>query len=135
MQIDRVWMLVGTGLLQLVMGILGAMNTSVIGADSTAVLVMNQMHGMAHAGAAVISLLIGFALVGRVKANITLAYGALFLLAFVVNLASPDLFGMMRDAPANAGIHVMHLFFAVGTLAAGFLARVEVAPAREPAYE
>lgn len=134
MQIDRVWMTVSTGLLQLVMGILGAMNTNLIGAGSGAVLAMNQMHGLLHAAAAVISILIGFALTGRAKANATLAYGALFLLAFAVNLASPDLFGMMRDAPANGGIHVMHLFFAVGTLAAGFLARTEIAPAHEPAY-
>ena len=127
MQIDRIWMLVGTGLLQLVMGIMGAMNTALIGTNPLSLLAMNQMHGIAHAIAGVISILIGFALTGRTRANATLVYGVLFLVAFAVNLASPDLFGMMTDVPANTGIHVMHLTFAVGTLLAGLAARVSVA--------
>ena len=104
MQIDRLWMTIG-GLLQLVMGIMGAMNTSLVGAGPNAVLAMNQMHGIAHAGAGVISIVIGLALAGSARANATIAYGVLFLIAFAVNLYSPDLWGMMSDVPANTGIH------------------------------
>jgi hypothetical protein len=127
--IDRVWMIAGIGAVQLVMGLIGAMNTALIGRNGS-LLVMNRMHGTAHAVAGVIAIAIGFALTGRARATATIAYGVLFLIGFAVNLASPDLWRMMSDAPANMGIHVMHLTFAGLTLAAGLLARA--APARLP---
>ena len=127
---DRVWLIAGVGAVQLVMGLVGAMNTALIG-RSGSLLVMNPMHGLAHTAGGLIAIAIGFALTGRARANATIVYGALFLVGFAVNLASPDLFGMMTDAPANAGIHVMHLTFAGLTLAAGLLARA--APSSVPA--
>jgi len=127
--IDRVWMIAGAGVVQLVMGLMGAMNTTLVG-RSGSLLVMNPMHGSAHAVAGIIAVVIGFALTGRARATATIAYGVLFLIGFAVNLASPDLWGMMADAPANMGIHVMHITFAGLTLAAGLLARA--APSRVP---
>lgn len=130
-QIARWWMTVG-GVLMIVMGLLAVMDTSVVGSSPHALLAMNAMHGEVHALGGLIAIAIGLGLSGRARANATIAYGLVFLVGFVINVMSPDLWGMM-SVPANAGVHAMHLTVALVCLATGYLARSEVTAYRATA--
>jgi hypothetical protein len=126
------WMTVG-GVLMVIMGGLGLLATHVVGPAPDAILRMNTMHAGAHLLGGLIAIANGLGLTGTARSNATIAYGALFLVAFVVNLASPDLWGMMPDAPANLGIHVMHATVGVLSVVTGILDRPSVSNASRPA--
>ena len=113
------WVVVG-GVVMIVMGLLAVGDTSLVGLPQHAFMSMNPMHGLVHAAGGVLAILIALVLRGRARAYGVLAYGALFVLGFVLNVISPDFFGMMPDAPANAPVHLMHAVVAVVSLGVGY---------------
>jgi hypothetical protein len=52
----------------------------------------------------------------------TIAFGALYLVVFVVTIISPTLFGIFT-VPVNAIDHVIHIGLAVVSLGLGYMAR------------
>lgn len=127
-ELAKYWM-VGGGAGQVLMGLLGSMDTSVVGRSSQALLSMNMMHANVHALGGLVSIAIGLFLAGHSRAVATLAYGSLFVVGLVLNLASPDLWGRM-DVPANGGVHVMHATIALITLTVGYLAYADTTSLR-----
>lgn len=114
-----VWV-VGGGVAMIIMGLLAVRDTSLVGLPEHAFMSMNAMHGVVHALGGVLAILIVLALRGSARAYAIFGYGALFVLGFVLNVASPDFFGTMPDAPANTPVHVMHAAVALVSLAAGY---------------
>jgi hypothetical protein len=114
--------MVGSGVLMVLMGGLARLDTALVGSAPDALIRMNSMHGAVHALGGLLTIAAGLLLRGRALGVAALGYGALFVFGFVSNLVSPDFFGMMPDAPANAGVHAMHATVALLSLAAGYLA-------------
>jgi len=102
------------------MGVLAALDTPLVGRPPDSFMSMNAMHGEIHALGGIFAVLIGLLLQGSVRAYGILAYRSLFVLGFVLNVISPDFFGMMPDAPANAPVHVMHATVALMSLGVGY---------------
>jgi len=115
------WMVLG-GAIQVLMGVLGVLDTSAVGSSSEAFLTMNMTHAAVHTLGGLLSVGIGLFLTGAPRSTAASLYGALFVVGFVLNVASPDLWGRM-DVPANTAIHIMHATIAVVTLATAYLAR------------
>jgi hypothetical protein len=115
------WWMAGSGIAMLAMGVLANVDTSVVGSASDALIRMNAMHGDVHALGGALTLLAAATLSGRRLGAAALAYGALFAFGFVSNLASPDFFGTMPDAPANLGVHLMHATMTAGSLWAAYV--------------
>lgn len=116
------WWMAGSGVAMIALAVLARMDTALVGRASDALLRMNAMHGMAHAVGGVLTLAAAAALRSRGLAMATLAYGVIFAIGFALNLASPDFFGTMPDAPANLGVHVMHATVAAVSLVVGVMA-------------
>lgn len=116
------WWMAGSGVAMVALAVLARMDTTVVGTAPNALLRMNAMHGMAHAVGGLLTLGAAVALRPRGLAIATFGYGVIFAVGFALNLASPDFFGMMPDAPANAGVHVMHATVTVVSLVLGALA-------------
>ncbi|MCC6236743.1 MAG: hypothetical protein IT299_04120 [Dehalococcoidia bacterium] len=116
------WWMAGSGVAMVALGILARLDTTVAGTAPDALLRMNAMHGTVHALGGVLTIGAAAALNPRWLAVATFGYGAIFVFAFASNLASPDFFGMMPEAPANLGVHVMHATVAIASLALGALA-------------
>lgn len=116
-----VWVLVG-GVLMIIMGLAAVVNTPLVGLPPHAVMSMNAMHGEVHATGGLMAVLGALILHGRARAYGILGYAALFVVGFVLNVSSPDFFGMMPDAPANLPVHVMHAVVALVSLGAGYVA-------------
>ena len=116
----RLWLLVG-GLAMIAMGVLAVLDTPLVGMPQHAFMSMNAMHGEVHALGGVLAILVATFLRGSARAYAIFGYGALFVLGFVLNVMSPDFFGMMPDAPANMPVHVMHATVALLSLWAGYM--------------
>jgi hypothetical protein len=114
-----------------VMGGLAILNTPLVGMPPSALLSMNPMHGGVHALGGVIAIGIGLFLRGHARAYGVLTYGALFVFGFVANLISPDFFGTMPDAPANAAIHVMHALVALISVGTGYAVLSAARPSQQ----
>jgi hypothetical protein len=90
--------------------------------STDAILIVDNVHNIVHLGTGALALFIAFGLRGEQQLNATLGFGALYVAIFVLNLISPNLFGLF-SVPANNAIHVVHGAVAVVTLAVGYMAR------------
>ena len=110
------------GIVLVAAGLLGFLNTSIIGSGSGALIATDNIHNIVHLVTGLIALYIAFGLKGQQQATAVLGFGVLYLVIFVAVLASPTLFGIFSVA-ANAPIHVIHIVVAVVSLAVGYMAR------------
>lgn len=110
------------GIVLVAVGLLGFLNTSIIGSGSGALIATDNIHNIVHLVTGLIALYIAFGLKGQQQATAVLGFGVLYLVIFVAVLASPTLFGIFSVA-ANAPIHVIHIAVAVVSLAVGYMAR------------
>ncbi|HET7473830.1 MAG TPA: DUF4383 domain-containing protein [Candidatus Limnocylindrales bacterium] len=110
------------GIVLVAAGLLGFLNTSIIGSGSGALIATDNIHNIVHLVTGLIALYIAFGLKGQQQATAVLGFGVLYLVIFVAVLASPTLFGIFSVA-ANAPIHVIHIAVAVVSLAVGYMAR------------
>ena len=110
------------GIVLVAAGLLGFLNTSLIGSSSGALIATDNVHNIVHLVTGLLALYIAFGLKGQQQATAVLGFGILYAVIFVAVLASPTLFGIFSVA-ANAPIHVIHVAVAVVSLAVGYMAR------------
>ena len=103
-------------------GLLGFLNTSIIGSADNALVRTDTIHNVVHLLTGLIALYIAFGLKGEQQATAVLGFGVLYVIIFVAVLASPTLFGIF-SVPSNAAVHVIHATVALVSLAVGYMAR------------
>jgi hypothetical protein len=103
-------------------GLLGFLNTSIIGSAPDALVRTDNVHNIVHIVTGLIALYIAFGLKGEQQANGVLGFGVLYLIIFLAVLVSPNLFGIF-SVPSNAAVHVIHGALAIVSLAVGYMAR------------
>jgi hypothetical protein len=110
------------GIVLIAAGLLGFLNTSIVGSASGALIATDTIHNVVHLVTGLVALYIAFGLKGPQQATAVLGFGVLYVIIFVAVLLSPTLFGIFSVA-ANAPIHVIHAVVAVVSLAVGYMAR------------
>ena len=110
------------GVVLVAAGLLGFLNTPLVGSASGALVATDNVHNIVHLLTGAVALFIAFGLKGDQQANAVLGFDVLYLIIFVAVLASPTLFGLF-SVPANAAVHVVHITVAVVSLAIGWMAR------------
>lgn len=110
------------GIVLVAAGLLGFLNTSIIGSGTGALIATDNVHNIVHLVTGLLALYIAFGLKGQQQATAVLGFGVLYAVIFVAVLLSPNLFGIF-SVPANASIHVIHAAVAVVSLAVGYMAR------------
>jgi uncharacterized membrane protein len=110
------------GIVLVAAGLLGFLNTQLIGTADNALVRADAVHNIVHLITGAIALYIAFGLKGEQQANAVLGFGILYAIVFVAVLVSPNLFGLF-SVPANAAVHVIHAAVAVVSLAVGYMAR------------
>ena len=109
------------GVVLVLTGLLGFIQNP-IAYSSDAMLIVDNVHNVVHLATGALALFIAFGLRGEQQINATLGFGILYVVIFLANVISPNLFGLF-SVPANTPIHVVHAAVAVVTLAVGYMAR------------
>jgi Domain of unknown function (DUF4383) len=110
------------GIVLLAAGVLGFLNTQLVGSQADALLRTDTVHNIVHIVTGLIALYIAFGLKGENQVNGIIGFGVLYLVIFVAVLVSPNLFGLF-SVEANAPLHVIHAALAIVSLAVGLMAR------------
>ena len=103
-------------------GLLGFLNTSLVGEADNALVRTGTVHNIVHLLTGLLALYIAFGLMGEQQVNAVIGFGVLYVIILVAVLASPTLFGLF-SVPANAAVHVIPAAVAVVSLAVGYMAR------------
>lgn len=117
------------GIVLIAAGLLGFLNTSIIGEADNALVRTGTVHNIVHLVTGLLALYIAFGLKGEQQASAVLGFGILYVIILVAVLVSPTLFGIF-SVPANAAVHLIHAAVAVVSLAVGYMARGSAALAR-----
>jgi hypothetical protein len=110
------------GIVLVVVGLIGFLDTPLVGAASGALVPTDALHNVVHLGTGVLALWIAFGLSGRTQVDALLGFGVLYVVIFLAVLVSPTLFGLF-SVPANAVVHVIHAALAAVSLAVAWMAR------------
>jgi Domain of unknown function (DUF4383) len=110
------------GIVLLLAGVLGFLNTPLAGTSETALLRTDTVHNLVHLITGLLALGIAFGLKGDQQVSGVIGFGILYVVIFVAVLASPNLFGLF-SVSANSPIHVVHAAVAIVSLGVGFMAR------------
>ncbi len=110
------------GIVLLLAGAVGFLNTSLVGTSENALLRTDTVHNLVHLLTGLLALTIAFGLKGPQQVNAVIGFGVLYVIIFVAVLASPTLFGLF-SVSANAPLHVIHAAVAVVSLGVGLMAR------------
>ena len=110
------------GIVLVAVGLIGFLNTPLVGAASGALVPTDGLHNVVHLATGVLALWIAFGLSGRTQVDALLGFGVLYVVIFLAVLVSPTLFGVF-SVPANAVIHVIHAALAAVSLAIAWMAR------------
>lgn len=110
------------GIVLVAAGLLGFLNTSIVGEADNALLRTGTVHNIVHLLTGLVALYIAFGLKGEQQVNALLGFGVLYAIIFVAVLASPTLFGLF-SVPAGPALHVIHAAVAVVSLAIGYMGR------------
>ena len=116
----RSWAILA-GVVLILTGLLGFIQNP-IAYSSNAILIVDNVHNIVHLLTGALALGIAFGTKGEQQVNAMLGFGILYVGIFVVNLLSPNLFGLF-SVPANTPIHVIHAAVAVVSLGVGYMAR------------
>jgi hypothetical protein len=103
-------------------GLLGFLNTSVIGTADNALVRADMVHNIVHLATGAVALYIAFGMKGEQQVNALIGFGILYVVILVGVLVSPTLFGLF-SVPANPTVHVIHAAVAVVSLLVGSMAR------------
>ena len=103
-------------------GLLGFLNTSIVGEADNALVRTGTVHNIVHLLTGLIALYIAFGLKGEQQVNAVLGFGVLYVIILVAVIVSPTLFGLF-SVPANTAVHVIHAAVAIVSLAVGYMAR------------
>jgi Domain of unknown function (DUF4383) len=110
------------GIVLLLAGALGFLNTSLVGTSDGALLRTDTVHNIVHLLTGLLALGIAFGLKGTQLVNGVIGFGVLYVIIFIAVLLSPTLFGLF-SVPANGPIHVVHAAVAIVSLGVGLMAR------------
>jgi Domain of unknown function (DUF4383) len=110
------------GIVLVAVGLLGFLNTSLVGSADNALVRTDAVHNIVHLVTGLIALYIAFGLKGEQQVNGVIGFGVLYAIIFVAVLVSPNLFGLF-SVPSNAAVHVIHAALAAVSLAVGYMAR------------
>jgi hypothetical protein len=110
------------GVVLIAAGLLGFLNTSIVGSADNALVRTDNVHNIVHIVTGLVALYIAFGLKGEQQANGVLGFGILYAIIFVAVLISPTLFGIFSVA-SNLAVHVIHAALAIVSLAIGYMAR------------
>ena len=111
-----------SGIVLVAAGLLGFLNTSIVGSADNALVRTDNIHNLVHVVTGLVALYIAFGLKGEQQVNAVIGFGILYVIIFVAVLVSPTLFGLF-SVPANAVIHVIHAAVAVVSLGIALMAR------------
>ena len=110
------------GIVLVAAGLLGFLNTSLVGEADGALLRTGTVHDIVHLATGLLALFIAFGLKGEQQVNSVLGFGILYVVILVAVLLSPTLFGLFSVA-ASPALHVIHGAVAAVSLAVGYMAR------------
>ena len=110
------------GIVLVAAGLLGFLNTSIVGNADNALVRTDNIHNIVHLATGLVALYIAFGLKGEQQVNGVIGFGILYVIIFVAVLVSPTLFGIFSVA-ANGPIHLIHAAVAVVSLGVGYMAR------------
>lgn len=110
------------GIVLVLVGLLGFLNTSIVGDSASALVPTGAVHNIVHLATGLLALFIAFGLRGEQQVNGVIGFGILYVIILVVVIASPTLFGLF-SVQANTNVHVIHGLLAVVSLAVGLMAR------------
>ena len=110
------------GIVLVAAGLLGFLNTSLVGSADNALVRTDNVHNIVHLVTGLVALYIAFGLKGVQQVNAVIGFGILYVIIFVAVLISPTLFGIFSVA-SNGAVHVIHAAVAVVSLAVGSMAR------------
>jgi hypothetical protein len=128
-RIGRYWMIFA-GVSLLGAGLLGFVpNNPIASADPNALFRVNAVHNVVHLATGALALWIGLGMRGIDLANGMIGFGVLYAVVAILLVVDPTLFGLFRDAPANAADHVLHAALAVVSIALGYMLRSDTSPA------
>jgi hypothetical protein len=114
------------GVVLVAVGLLGFLNTPLVGSASGALVPTDVLHNVVHLVTGAIALWIAFGTSGKTQVDALLGFGVLYVVIFVAVLVSPTLFGLF-SVQANAVIHVIHAALAAVSLLVAYMARSNVA--------
>jgi len=121
--IARYWMIIA-GIALIGAGLLGFLpGNPIASADANALFRVNAAHNVVHLITGGLALAIGLALRGRDLANATIGFGILYAVVAILLIFDPTMFGLFKDAPANALDHALHAGLAVVSIVLGYMAR------------
>ena len=115
------WWMAIAGVVLLAAGLIGFIQNP-LAYSSNAILIVDNTHNIVHLATGALALFIAFGLRGEQQINATIGFGVLYVAIFVLNIVSPNLFGLF-SVPANNAVHVVHAAVAIVTLGVGYLAR------------
>jgi hypothetical protein len=110
------------GIVLVAAGLLGFLNTGLIGTADGALVRTDNLHNIVHLLTGAIALFIAFGLRGETQANAVIGFGLLYTVIFIAVLVSPTLFGIF-SVPSNAAVHVIHFAVAAVSLVVGWMAK------------
>ena len=110
------------GAVLVLVGLLGFLNTPIVGSAEGALLATDALHNIVHIATGLFGLYVAFGLKGRAQVQGILAFAILYAVILIAVLISPTLFGLFSVA-ANLPLHVVHALLAVAGFATWFLAR------------
>jgi hypothetical protein len=122
-RLARSWLYLA-GVILIVVGILGFFSNPLVGPDG--LVATDNPHNIVH----ILTGLLALGLAYWMREDIgtaTIAFGALYLVVFVVTVISPTLFGIFT-VEVNAIDHVIHIGLAIVSLGLGYMARSRSVP-------
>jgi hypothetical protein len=114
------------GIVLVAIGLLGFLNTSIVGATDGALFRTGTVHDIVHLLTGLAALAIAFGLTGTRQVEGVVGFGILYAILCVAVVASPTLFGLF-SVPASPAVHLLHAAVAGGSLAIGYRARLDLA--------
>lgn len=121
------WYAALIGVVLIATGLLGFVSNPIVGEQAGALFATNAVHNLVHLLTGIVALGIAFYLPRDRQYMAMLGFGALYAVIFVLVVASPTLFGLFGDAPANVMDHVLHGGLAVVSVAVAYLGRGQTA--------
>lgn len=110
------------GVVLVLVGLLGFLNTPIVGSSEGALLATDAIHNVVHLVTGLFGLYVAFGMKGRAQVQGMLAFAILYTVILVAVLISPTLFGLF-SVPANLLLHVVHAALAVAGFVFYFIAR------------
>jgi uncharacterized membrane protein len=119
------WYSVVTGVVLVLVGILGFINNPIVGAPTDGnqpLFLTDTIHNIVHLASGLFLLYVAYGVRGAARGTLLIAFGVVYALVLVVTLLDQEAFGLFPNG-VNAADHVLHLVLAVASIAVGWMVR------------